>query len=199
MGDYTAIADVGQTLVELLRSGMSDLITPASIVLCSPADIGASDNPRLSLFLYQVTENRYLKNQEMTVVDPVTAQYPPLMLDLYYMLTAYGSSQITDKTDRTLEEHKILGLAMRVLYDNAVLKGSVLKGGLAGTDDELRISTQPVSFEELVRPWGSFQDKSYKLSACYLVSPVIIDSSRRTDVRRTFEKDLNYQFTKKAI
>ena len=65
MSDYTVIADVGETLVDLLKDNMQNLITPASIILSSPGETEAQDNPRLSLFLYQIVENAYLKNQDM--------------------------------------------------------------------------------------------------------------------------------------
>lgn len=176
MGDYTVIADVGQTLIELLRENTEDLVDPASIILSSPGDIEPQDSPRLSLFLYQVVENAYLRNQEMSALDSTTMQYPPLTLDLCYMLTSYGFAQIVDRSDRTMEEHKVLGRAMRILYDNAILKGSVLRGSLAGSSEELRVTLLPVSLEELNRLWNSFPEKTYKLSVCYIVTPVRIDT-----------------------
>jgi len=198
MSDYTVIADVGETLIDLLRENMEDLITPASIILSSPGEIETQDYPRLSLFLYQVVENAYLKNQERQASNSTTVLYPPLTLDLYYMLTSYGSPQIADRTDRTIEEHKILGQAMRILYDNAILKGSVLRGSLAGTSEELRLTLHPASLEELNRLWNSFPDKPYKLSACYLVTPVKIDSTRKMEVRRAVERDIGYYQIRKV-
>ena len=198
MSDYTVIADVGETLIELIRENMQDLITPASIILSSPGEIEAQDYPRLSLFLYQVTENAHLKNQEMQALNSATMLYPPLTLDLYYMLTSYGSLQIADRTDRTTEEHKVLGRAMRVFYDNAILKGSILRGSLAGTSDELRLTLHPVPMEELNRLWNSFQDKPYKVSACYMVTPVRIDATRRLEVKRALERDIGYYQIRKV-
>ena len=198
MSDYTVIADVGETLIDLLREDMQDLISPASIILFSPGEMEAPDYPRLSLFLYQVIENSYLKNQEMQALDSTTMQYPPMTLDLYYMLTSYGSSHIADRTDRAIEEHKVLGLAMRIFYDHAILKGSVLRGSLAGTNEELRLTYYPASLEELTKLWNSFPDRSYKPSACYMVTPVKIDTTRRMEVRRAIERDIGYYQIKKA-
>jgi hypothetical protein len=198
MSDYTVIADVGETLVDLLKDNMQNLITPASIILSSPEETEAQDNPRLSLFLYQIVNNAYLKNQDMQAGNSTTMKYPPLTLDLYYMLTSYGSSQITDRTDRTVEEHKVLGRAMQILHDNAILKGSVLRGALAGTSEELRLTLHPVPLEELNRLWNSFPDKPYKLSACYMVTPVKIDATRRAEVSRVLERDSNYYQIKKV-
>jgi len=54
MSDYGAIAYVGETLIEILRDNMEDLIPRDSIILASPGEIDAKDNVRLSLFLYQI-------------------------------------------------------------------------------------------------------------------------------------------------
>ncbi len=89
MSDYRAIADLGETLIELLRDNMQDLIPRReSIVMASPGEIEANDDVRLSLFLYQVLENIHLKNQEMQIKDPTTLKFPPIALDLYYMFNS---------------------------------------------------------------------------------------------------------------
>jgi hypothetical protein len=198
MSDYTVIADVGETLVGLLRDNMDDLIDRSSIVLSSPGEVEAQDAPRLCLFLYQIVENAYLKNQEMQALNSSTRPYPPLTIDLYYMLTSYGSPQIADRTDKAIEEHKVLGRAMRVFYDNTIIKGSVLKGSLAGTSEELRLILRHVPLEELSQLWNSFPEKPYKLSVCYLVTPVKIDATRTGEVMRVIEKDAGYYQMKKA-
>jgi len=192
MANDTVIADVGMTLIELLQDNMSDLIQPDSIILFSPGEIEQGDTPRLSLFLYQVMENEHLKNQEMRQVNSNALKYPPLTLDLFYMLTAYPSSQIQDRTERTLEEHRILGRAMRVFYDNAILRGSLLRGSLAGTDAELRIILTTMSMENLIQMWTSFEGQPYRTSAFYQVTPVPIDSTRQRDVDRVIQKDMRY-------
>src|SRR5574344_2860264 len=120
----TAIANVGETLVELLRENMQDLIPADSIALVSPGEIEGKDNIRLSLFLYHVEENIHLKNQEMEKIGSSVLKAPPLAVDLYYMLTSYPSSGIQDRTERTEDEHSILGRAVQVLHDNPFLTGS---------------------------------------------------------------------------
>ena len=78
MSNYKAIADVGVTLIELLKDNMEEPgFSRESIVLFSPGEIDSNDNVRLSLFLYQVLENVHLKNQEMQVTDPKTAHISP--------------------------------------------------------------------------------------------------------------------------
>lgn len=193
MSDYRAIADVGETLIELLRDNMEDLVDRESIVLFSPGEIDSSDNVRLSLFLYQVLENVHLRNQEMQVTDPDTLTFPPLTLELYYMLTSHVSSGVQDKTARSLEEHTVLGRAVRVLYDHSVLKGSILKGNL-NKNEELHVMISSLSLEDLTKIWSTFPNKPFRPSICYVVTPVGIDSSREVGVQRVVSREINYAY-----
>lgn len=192
MGDYGAIADVGETLITLLRDNMSDLFPDpvASVALLSPADV-EDQNVRLTLFLYSVVENPHLKNQEMRNLSPTQLGYPPLTLDLYYLLTAYASTQ---NTDGTLDEHRILGRAMRIFYDNAILSGTILQGSLAGTSEELRITSNAISLDDLTKIWSAFQEVGYRLSVSYLVTPANIDSTRDMSMQRVVSKEMNHSF-----
>jgi hypothetical protein len=184
MSDYTAIADVGDTLVELLRANMQDLIPADSIALVSPGEIEGKDNIRLSLFLYQVSENVYLKNQGMENMGVSKEKTPPLALDLYYMLTSYPSLGIQDRTERTQEEHSILGRAMQVLYDNPILTGSVLRGSIAAYDNELHVTITSMSLDDMSKIWSTFKEKSFRPSVCYLVTAVKIESSLEKSIVR---------------
>jgi hypothetical protein len=184
MSDYTAIADVGETLVELLRENMQDIVPADSISLVSPGEIEGKDNIRLSLFLFQVEENTYLKNLDMEVLGPSKLKTPPLTLDLYYMLTSYPSSGIQDRTERTAEEHRILGRAVQVLYDNPILTGSILKGSLSVYDTELHVICSTLSLDDMTKIWSTFKDKSFRPSVCYQVTPVKIESSSEKKISR---------------
>lgn len=188
MSDYTAIADVSYTIIDLLRNEMDGLIDSDSIVVVSPGEVEANDSVRLSLFLFQVTENVHMKNQEMQIVDPTKLKYPPLIMDLCYMLTSYPSSGIQDKTERTMEEHSILGKAMQVMHDNSILVDPLLRGCLAEDGQELHISQTSLSLDDMTKIWGTFQDRSFRPSVCYLVSNVRIESTRVKETTRVIER-----------
>ena len=124
MSDYTAIADVGETLKKLLWDNIKDDSTAKSIIesedqitLSSPEEI--ESDKRLSLFLYQVTENDYLKNQEMQSVNSTKLKYPPLSVNLFYMVMPH--------TQNREKDHIIVGKVMQIFYDNAILRGSILQ------------------------------------------------------------------------
>jgi hypothetical protein len=188
---YSVIAAAGETLIGLLRENMNDLISPESITLLSPADV-QGQNIRLTLFLYNILENPHLKNQGMPDVDPSKYKYPPLVCDLYYLLTTYASSQIPDLTERTLEEHRILGRAMSIFYDNSILSGSIMRGSLSGSEEELRVTLNSLSLDDLNRIWTSFPNCSYRPSVSYLVTPAVIDSKRESTISRVLARDLRY-------
>jgi len=188
MSDYTAIADVGETLKKLLWDNIKDDNTAKSIIesenqiaLSSPEEI--ESNAKLSLFLHQVTENAYLNNQEMPIVNSTKLKYPPLSLNLFYLVTPHTQNREND--------HIILGKVMQIFYDNSILRGSVLQGSLADDSEELRLILNPLSMDELNKIWNVMsKSKPYKLSVCYEVTPVRIESMREREVKRVIEREL---------
>jgi hypothetical protein len=181
----TVIADAGSTLLKLLQEHMVDMINPSSIGLQSPAEL-TGPNTRLTLFLYNIMENPFMSNQESRSWGTGQLQAPPLVLDLYFMLTAHSSVQ--DLTERTLEEHRILGRAMKVMYDHSIIEGPDLQGGLTAGDEKLRIKLNSLSLSELSEIWSSFSDHNLKPSVCYVVSPVSIESERISDANRVTQR-----------
>lgn len=189
MSGDTAIADVGATILKLLRDQLSDMVPAGSIGMHSPADV-SGPNTRLTLFLYHIAENQYLRNQEAGQLAGGSIRQPPLVTDLYYMLTAYSTVQ--DLTERSLEEHRILGRAMRVLYDHSTLGGSALQGGLAESGERPRITLHPASVSDLSEIWNAFPNHNFRPSVCYVISPVAIESARVAQPKRVSVRELNY-------
>jgi len=184
MSDYTAISDVGKALIKLLWDNIKDDDTAKSIIgsenqitLSSPEE----SDKKLSLFLYQVTENAYLKNEEMQSLNTKKLKYQPLFLNLFYLVTPHTKNSDND--------HIILGKVMQIFHDNAILRGSVLPDSLVG--DELKLILNPLSIEELNKICTVIlKNKPYKLSVCYEVMPIRLDSMRERDVKRVTEREL---------
>jgi hypothetical protein len=131
-----------------------------------------------------------MKNQESNSGISDSILSAPLVLDLYYLLTVYlngtsDSSQISDM-------HVVLGRAMQILHDNAILKGLTLHGGLKGSNSEFRITQNPISLEDMTKIRTAFPDNTQKVSVAYLVSPVFIDSTRSSTVTRTYSVEKVY-------
>lgn len=197
----TTIANVEETLITLLRNNLEDLVVNPNeqIVPLSPADV-AEQQIRLTLFLYSVVETPSLRNEPFPSSSSTESRFPPLSLDLYYMLTCYPSETINDLTDRTLDTRLILGRAMRVFYDNGILSGTILQGDLAETQEELRITLNPITVEDLTRIWSVFPDTPYRTSISYLVTPVRIRSERLARAQRVVSKQTDHDriFPKKV-
>lgn len=110
-----------------------------------------------------------------------TLQYPPMALNLHYLITCHSPS---DPTTRSVDEHRVMGKVMQLFYDNALLRGTQLQGTLGDNNEELRLIPQPVTMETLI---SMFSDTPYKLSLSYMVGPVYLDSTRTKPAKRVVE------------
>jgi len=173
IGDINVIAEVTQTLTNLL-SGLD-------VTLDSPADLrgDAGNFQKLNLFLYQVLEHAYTKNQPAYAIDASTQQYPPLTLRLYYLLTPYASDPAS--------AHKVLGHAMQIFYDNAIVAETQMTETLRLATDKLAIVLLQSKLEDLTRIWNALQTP-YRLSVCYEVRVVPIESTRGGTTPRASSK-----------
>lgn len=182
MSASTVISDVTHTLEELLKTEQR----PASsfdVSLKSPAEEISQQKPKVNLFLYRIAENAFAKNQEREPIGLNALEYPPLWLNAFFLLTPFAEDK--------LDELRVFGEAMRVLHDNSVVSGSALKGALEHTNEELRVTLCQFSLEQLAQIWNAL-DKPYRLSVCYEVRTVFIDSLVQTPVTRVLEIDSRF-------
>jgi len=179
LGDSNIIGDVTQTL--------QDLLSGLDVTLDSPAILptgGEADFRRLNLFLYQVLENPHAKNQSWRSPSASVQEYPPLALNLYYMLTPYARD--------TLSAHQVLSHAMGLLHDHSIVTGAALAGTLPVAVEQLAIVLCPMTLEELTRIWNALQSP-YRLSVCYEVRIALIQSDVRRDASRVLTKTDAFQ------
>jgi len=163
LGDLNTIGDVTQLLESLLTGLTVTLDSPASLPTSTPG----GNLSAVNLYLYQVSENPFTKNQPW-VTDPVgTKIYPPLALNLYYLLTPYADDPVT--------AHRVLTHAMALLYVNSTLIGAELSDPLRQSVERLTINLRQMTLEELTRIWNSLQSP-YRLSVTYEVRVVLIES-----------------------
>ena len=116
-------------------------------------------------------------------------QFPPSALDLHYLITPYSNA---DLQSRTLYEHRIIGRALQVLYDNAIVRSPFLQGSLAENSEELRITVDSLSTDTLTGMWN-FGDMPFRLSIPIRVGPVYIDSTRVRPTSRVVERQLRLE------
>lgn len=190
MSDYTALGGVSRSLRTLLQDRMGIPPLPSGFTTV-PVTIGTPDEdddvevPRVNLFLYRVTENRFYKNQEIPGHGhPAAYGRPPLTLDLHYLVTAYGQTKETGAqfSDETLAQW-LLGSAMRVLHDYPVITedlengdgNPILDPSLLGEFEQVKLCLEPLSLEDLTKAWTALTIP-FRLSAAYTVSVVQIES-----------------------
>lgn len=179
MSNALAIAAVTATLRNLLQNvDQGTGLNGTSVTTKPPDKARDGSGNQLNLFLYQVLPNAAWRNMDIPQqVKPGETGKPPLALNLYYMLTAYG-----DNDDDGLG-HRLLGHAMGILYDYPLLGPQEIQSALpADVDSDLqnqvervRITLQPLSVEEIFRLWTGFQTQ-YRISVAYEVSVVLIES-----------------------
>ncbi|HVO10136.1 MAG TPA: DUF4255 domain-containing protein [Vicinamibacteria bacterium] len=187
MSNALAIAAVTSTLQHLLLRVKNpqpgdppkDPALVGADVTTEPLHLARKDesNNQLNLFLYHTTYNAQLRNMDLpTQTHPGEVGFPPLALDLHYLLTAYGTGQ-----DEILA-HRLLGWAMSMLHDHAVLLPGDIQAALPPSDlsrqvERVRVTPHPITTEEMSRLWTTFST-NYRTSIAYQVSVVLIDSTR---------------------
>ena len=170
MADYGVISDVSTSLMTLLDNDLNKKPLNAHAVLddlsgTAPAGL------TLTITLYEILEDAPSRNRprpQQPAGTAVVSTKPPMALRLHYLLTPWGGDSMT--------EQQILGRAMQALYDDTILSGIELLGGLAGSADTLKITLIPLTLEDRARVWYAIQ-KPYRLSVNYEVRVVNLDAT----------------------
>jgi uncharacterized protein DUF4255/IPT/TIG domain-containing protein len=198
MSDYLAVGGVTAVLRWLLAhaltsGGPSTVLTSATAITAISPDlitVGNSEEPQLNLFMYNVSLNPALRNLGLPSRDAGGNQVasPPLALDLHYLISAYGSTPLTQ-----LAAEIQLGWAMKVFHDTPVVSPDTIQtalsdlltpspsaeaklvaaSSLAGQIEHIKITPQALTTEEIYRLWPAFQ-APYRPSTAIQVSVVVI-------------------------
>ena len=94
------------------------------------------------------------------------------VVDLLYLVTTYGAD------DDEIGAQRVMGAAIAALHASPVLPQIVLAdvfphSGATGTLDQLRVAQAPLSREQIVAWWLSFQTP-YRLSSAWQVTAVAL-------------------------
>ncbi len=155
----------------------------------------------INLFMYRTTHNQGWRNEDLPsrVSSGEERTRPKLCLDLYYMLSCYGTEDLYGEM--------MLGYAMQILHNNPALSRSFITdqlAALAGANMDgvrnseladqielIKIIPDNVNTEELSRLWTSFSAK-YRLSTFYKASVVLIESEQPDRVAIPVKKPMLY-------
>jgi hypothetical protein len=183
--DSDVIAAVSEALQDVLSKAVSIHGSTAEL---SNLQGNIPTNPAiLTLFLFEVAEDPSARNKPRTRAPSglnAEIKKPPMALVLRYLVTAWGGDRLT--------EHKLLGRAMQVLYDGALISGpDIKKGALQDSAEVLKVTLLPLTLEERTRVWYSVQ-RPYRLSLYYEVRVVNLDSETIDSRRVVDSRHLTY-------
>lgn len=200
MSSPLALAAVTAILKDILNNGLidNDLAQVGSVLVSAlPPDripVGETEDNRLNLFLYQITPNLGWRNVGLPSKSMAGERLSnaPLALNLHYMLTAYGSTDLNAEI--------LLGYGMEILGDIPVLPRAAIRRSLSPASpinvalippdadgrnaidlaDQLelvKVTPNYPSADELSRMWTAMQAR-YRPSVVYQVSTVLIQHNR---------------------
>jgi len=179
---------VTQALVELLKAhignspGWPFATFGAPLVTAQPPDqIGPGT---LGVYLYHVTEDAHLKNQQPVGRDPPPVRFTPMGLSLYYQISALGTGageQITK------QEQTYIGCALKALHDFPVIDDATTVArrapqpplevlaavGLDGAGNKLRLMMQPIAYSDSATFWNA-ASLVPRLAIYYQVSVILL-------------------------
>lgn len=189
MSSFMVLAETSRRLKSILWEAFSadalvrDILgnNEESIVFLNPTETARNSANRLSLWMYQINENEFLKNQPALHGNSQSGvTETPLALNLYYLITPFSGDSEGDL--------HLLGLTMQTLYDNGIVS---LRNDDVAVSEELRIAICRLSLEELTRIWEALREP-YRLSICYLVRVTRIDTQRRPQRSRVLSGQAGY-------
>ncbi len=179
MSDYKVLAEVGQSLINVLWEQIQAdpdlfaLINNSSLIsLESPAEHqeNSSDPSLLSVYLYRIVEDCYMKNRVQVEGPGGSVRKPPMSLDLYYLITPLL------KAPR--DQQIVLGKILQILYDRPTLEGPDLAGTLATSGEVVRVIFNTVPLQEVSWVWQALETP-YRLSVTYTVRVTLLDSTEQ--------------------
>lgn len=163
------IDDLDKSLENLLKRELPpELVAQVTISFATPDGQFPPPSvalPAIDLFLYDLRENRELRDTEWRVEWQVDDQNkklgrrkgPPVRVDCSYLITAWPSSGSTTPAQ---DEHRILGEVMKALLRYAALPPEVLAGSLQGQQPPLPASSlQPGRLQSMSELWQALGGK----------------------------------------
>jgi hypothetical protein len=185
VSNYLSIATVTAALRWTLQSAINKNISGADVRTVRPDETGGKlPSPGVNIFLYQVTQNPALRNEDLPgrLSKGQLIKRPNVPLDLHYLLTFYGD-------DDSLMPQRLLGSVVSALHSRPVLTRQMIKNmledptfnylttsNLADSIETVKFTQVNLSLEELSKIWSVFFQTHYSLSLAYMGTAVIVES-----------------------
>ena len=182
MSKYTIIADISNHICSLLKKNMTPepILNEEFIGICTPNGKG---DLILGIYLYDIKESEEIRSTTMVNIRNTRQKSPPTYLTLYYMITAYSNTEIKFKY---MDDQRILGRVIQVLTDNSTINVKEITNSSNILMPEAKIQFLNLNNEEKNKIWN-VPNVPYRLSLCFSVSPVELESTRERKVQRVID------------
>lgn len=178
MSDFRAISGVTKSLAKFLNAKTGVTVDDEK----APSDNISDSNSLIHLYLYRVEYNPFFSNNDNVVVSNIILANPPVGLNLFYLVTPYGPSQ--------LDIQVTLGEIIRVFNDQPSIPPADFDPSLTNVVEELKIIPHILTLDQMTELARVFGQRHYRLSMTYEVSVVLIDSTVTTNVTRVDERHI---------
>ncbi|KWX10977.1 hypothetical protein TR74_00440, partial [Carbonactinospora thermoautotrophica] len=180
MSNHLAVAAATEALrLFLARAVQPDFPFAVEVAARKPPTEPPTD-PTITVFLYQVTPNAALRNQDAPTraADGTPLTRPAAALDLHYLISCYGE-------ESQLVPQRLLGSVVRSLHEEPVLsrrdiedaqrQAYLLGADLAASPQRVRFTPTPMDVDELSKLWSTLFQTPYALSVVYQGTAVLLE------------------------
>ena len=184
MSNHLAIATVTAGLRQTLGPAVGSAVAGATVTTLLPdAPAQSQPEPRVNLFLYQVTPNSAWRNADLPARNSsgTLVQRTSAALDLHYLFSFYGD-------EAQLEPQRLLGAVVRTLHSQPLLSRPIIQSTIASptfaflaqsdlgsASESVRFIPTALALEELSKLWSVFLQTPYRLSIAYQGTVVCIE------------------------
>src|SRR5712692_6554015 len=148
MSNFLAIATVTGTLRVLLRVPARKDVNGADVITVRPDNAvkEAGADPRVNIYLYQVTPNAAWRNADLPTrrADGTVLQRPQVALDLHYMISFYGD-------ESQLISQRMLGSLVRTFHAQPFLTRDRIRNTIGGATFPFLATSNLADEVELVK------------------------------------------------
>ncbi|GAB3417825.1 Pvc16 family protein [Flindersiella endophytica] len=181
MSNYLAIAQASEALkLFVQRSVIEDTGFQVDVLVRKPP-AEPFEQPTITIFLYQISPNSSLRNQDAPTRDAGGAllRTPQAAVDLHYILSFYGN-------EAELQPLVLLGSAVRALYSEPMLSRADIEqaasavylvgGDLAASAQPIRFTPTKLDIDDLSKLWSTLTlTTPYATSVVYEATLVLLD------------------------
>jgi hypothetical protein len=176
LASYYAIAAISQTILGVLADtcpkpefagARFELFQISDFQKEKPLEEG------ISLFLYRVALSSVQRNRQPHIKADNKRYRPPLPIDLYYLVSAWGRTAI--------QQQRLMGWCMRTLEDVPTLNATLVNthGGpdaVFHSTESIDLIFEPLSMQDLANVWDLVKPHG-QVSIAYVARMVYLDSS----------------------